>query len=183
MQQTRLTHKQKQGFSLVELLVVMAIIAILMGIVLGVTGAIQRHAAESRARAQLSGLITEIELFHSEVGRFPASYKSGSSSIAENRDTMVMKVPVSDPDYPGFMDWYEKKYPDTRFEVIETAEYDDGTTTSTWFIDPWGQAIVYDSVLDFTYRIGSTGPDGDYGGNGSSTFGEGDDITNRNGKL
>ncbi len=51
------SHKQKHGFTLIELLVVMAIIAILMGLVVGVSGAVMRKSAVSRARAEMSDLM------------------------------------------------------------------------------------------------------------------------------
>lgn len=156
MQQSKSTHKQKQGFSLIELLVVMAIIAILMGLVIGVSGAVTRKAAEARARAEISDLMQEIEIYKSDKGSYPA----GS-------------------DLSAFMQWYtNEKYVGTLYTLTEL----DGSKLP---IDPWGNKYLYgyNPSNPFVYLIGSYGPDGKKGGNGSSTFGENDDITNRNGAL
>ncbi|MDF3128174.1 type II secretion system protein [Kiritimatiellaeota bacterium B1221] len=175
--QSKTTHKQKQGFSLVELLVVMAIIAILMGIVIGVSGSIQRNAAEAKAKAEIAGLMTEIELYKADNGQYPPS-----GNVSGREVMMLNKASTADPSDPeGFMDWYEDKYPDTVFTMINIA-----TSNGTdYFIDPWGKAIIYeyDESTPFIYLIGSTGTNGALGGNGSSTFGDGDDITSRNGAL
>ncbi len=174
MMQSKTTHKQKQGFSLVELLVVMSIIAILMGIVIGVSGSIQRNAAEAKAKAEIAGLMTEIELYKADNGQYPPSGTVGGREVL-----VLYKTTATDPD--GFMDWYEDKYPGTLFDIVNIAT-DSGTD---YFIDPWGKGIIYeyDESTPFIYLIGSTGTNGANGANGSTTFGDGDDITSRNGQL
>ena len=57
-----------RGFSLVELLVVVTIIAILSGLVIGVTGFVQRKAAVDRARVQLNLFSLKIEEYSADVG-------------------------------------------------------------------------------------------------------------------
>lgn len=153
MNQRQSLHKLKKGFTLVELIVVMAILAILMGIMLGVSGAIQRNAAEAKAKAEISNLMNEIEIYKSEKGSYPANWAE-------------------------FGTWYtDEKYVDTAYRLTA------GTPSNP--IDPWGVVYQYPEaqVKEFTYLIGSKGPDGQDGGNGSTTFGEGDDITNRNSAL
>ena len=151
MNQRQSPHKFKKGFTLIELLVVMAIIGILMGIILGVSGAIQRKAAEAKARAEIADLMNEIEIYKSEKGSYPA-------------------------DWAEFGTWYTgEKYVGTKYTLTE------GTPSDP--VDPWGVDYMYGEVREFTYLIGSKGPDGRNGGNGSTVFGDGDDITNRNGEL
>lgn len=157
MQQTTQSHKHKQGFSLVELLVVMAIIAILMGIVIGISGGVTRGAAEAQAKAQIADLMMELEKYRGDKGQFPANWSE-------------------------FRDWYVDRYPQTEYTLTEGSPQDP--------IDPWGKTYVYHydpSVSPFVYLIGTRGPDGRYGSEGDDTgvssFGKGDDITNRNGAL
>lgn len=63
--------RTRNGFSLVELLVVMAIIVVLMGIALGVAGSAQRSAAENRARAELGNIALELDLYRADKGEYP----------------------------------------------------------------------------------------------------------------
>lgn len=49
--------------------------------------------------------------------------------------------------------------------------------------DPWNRAFVYTEVSQFTYHLGSYGPDGQAGKANTpefGAFGQGDDVTNRN---
>ncbi len=146
----------RHGFTLIELLVVMAIIAILMGITIGVAGAVQRGAAEAKAKAQLQDLILELEKYNGDEGRYPA-----------NLSTLIS--------------WYEDtKYQGTTYNTTEVS----GTGDSRKPLDPWGREIVYEHTPGaMVFLIGSKGPDGIPGNKNDPTFGRGDDITNRNGAL
>ncbi|WFB34577.1 prepilin-type N-terminal cleavage/methylation domain-containing protein [Kiritimatiellota bacterium B12222] len=191
MRQSQTSLKQKQGFSLVELLVVMAIIAILMGIVLGVSGVVQRKAADVRGRAKIADLMTQIEFYKNDEGQYPPSTDAIGFNSSENQDkrkVMVLyRTTATDP--KGFMDWYEEKYPDTRFDLFDLGTKTVDGVDIEYFKDVWGKPIIYEYDPDespFVYLIGSTGPDGGYG-KGYKTkrtvFGEVDDLTNRNGAL
>jgi prepilin-type N-terminal cleavage/methylation domain-containing protein len=175
------SHKQKHGFTLIELLVVMAIIAILMGLVVGVSGAVMRKSAVSRAWAEMSDLMNEIELYRADVGAYPSSYRSGDNHVAGNRDIMVLRKEKdpTNPLKPGFRDWYEAKYPNTVFTTMAISS----KNGHEYFVDPWGSPLIYKDVKEFVYLIGSYGPNGSSGISGSKQFGKGDDITNRNGAL
>ncbi|MEX2605804.1 MAG: prepilin-type N-terminal cleavage/methylation domain-containing protein [Kiritimatiellia bacterium] len=168
MQQTTDSHKHKQGFSLIELLVVMAIIAILMGIVIGISGGVTSGAAEAQAKAQMSDLMMEFDKYKADKGSYPPSEPANSP-----RPPFVIGTG------PGsFAEWYEDKYPDTVFTITE------GSPEK--LIDPWGNEYYYEYRLSnpHVYLLGTWGTDGRSGSKDvNTTFGEGDDITNRNGAL
>lgn len=153
MQQTTESHKHKQGFSLVErsacrrkprrrqeragfslveLLVVMAIIAILMGIVIGISGGVTRGAAEAQAKAQIADLLMEFDKFQGDRGEYPV-------------------------DWNDFRDWYLEKYSDTGYTITEGTLREGQDFLP---IDPWGKAYQYHKMSDFVIRIRSAGPDG-----------------------
>jgi len=160
MNQTKSPHNPKQGFSLIELLVVMAIIATLMGLVIGVSGAIQRKTAIARARAELADLMNEIEIYKSDNGSYPLNWDE-------------------------FGSWYfTEKYSGTAYTTTDFSSTTDLLSGNPFEpLDPWGGEIRYQKNSEFLYLIGSKGPDTSNGGNGSNSFGDGDDITNRNGSL
>jgi len=60
-----MTRKQP-GFTLVELLVVVTVIAILAGLVLGVAGQIQNKSASARAETDITAISNALESYKAE---------------------------------------------------------------------------------------------------------------------
>lgn len=71
-----------KGFSLIELMVVVAIIAILASIGMVVYGNVQKSARLAKRMADLKGIETALELYRDEVGRYPiaSSWRSECGS-------------------------------------------------------------------------------------------------------
>jgi len=63
--------KQKQAFTLIELLMVIAIIGILAGILIPTVGAVRKQANIAASKSQLSNYVTAITLFKGEYGYYP----------------------------------------------------------------------------------------------------------------
>lgn len=144
-------RSKQTGFTLVEILVVLAIIGILMTLVLGLFSVAGNKSTTTQARAEIAGLMNEFDLFFEENNRYP-------------------------DDLNEFSSWYTSRHSGTVWAVTQ-----DGDAAEP--LDPWGEPYVYDQgPTPFVYEIGSKGPDGQ-NGDGGGTFGEGDDITNRNGAL
>jgi general secretion pathway protein G len=59
------------AFSLIELLVVVAIIAILAGLVLQTAGYVQRRGATARAEAEIKALEAALESYKADFGTYP----------------------------------------------------------------------------------------------------------------
>ena len=75
------TNSAEDGFTLVELLVVLVILVLLASIVgPRVIGYLQSSKAKT-AHVQIESLVTSLELFHIDVGRYPTS--------AEGLDSLV----------------------------------------------------------------------------------------------
>jgi prepilin-type N-terminal cleavage/methylation domain-containing protein len=64
-------NSKTKGFTLVELLMVIAIIGILAGILIPAVGAVRRQAKIAASKSQLSNYITAIQMFKSEYGYLP----------------------------------------------------------------------------------------------------------------
>jgi prepilin-type N-terminal cleavage/methylation domain-containing protein len=60
-----------RAFSLIEMLVVIAVIAILASMIFPVTGAVARNRVKSRTRAELEQVVTAIEIYKSKRGQYP----------------------------------------------------------------------------------------------------------------
>ncbi|MFZ4777800.1 MAG: type II secretion system protein [Terrimicrobiaceae bacterium] len=78
-------RKRKAGFTLLELLVVIAVIAILAGLILGVAGYVQRQAALARAKTEIEALTAALESFKADHGDYPVgSITAGSTASGDS---------------------------------------------------------------------------------------------------
>ncbi|HEY8900776.1 MAG TPA: type II secretion system protein GspG [Chthoniobacterales bacterium] len=69
------------AFTLIEILVVIAIIAILASLILSVSGFVQEKAGISRAQVEIKALETALENYKQDNGTYPAGDGSESSSL------------------------------------------------------------------------------------------------------
>jgi len=106
--------KQKAGFTLVELLVVMSIIGVLVTLVAGGFRTAQLRGRDAQRKSDLKNIANSLELFLSDYGQYPADqgglilacpYLSGTSTacswgaseFTDNRSIYFKLVPA-DPD-------------------------------------------------------------------------------------
>lgn len=77
-----LARRWSRGFTLVELLTVIMVIAILAGLILSVSGYVQNKAARSRAESEIAGMSVACESYKADNGIYPrASGTNGSDSL------------------------------------------------------------------------------------------------------
>jgi len=72
------------GFTLVELLTVMAVIAILAGLILSISGFAQKKGALARAQAEIQALSSACESYKADNGTYPHQPLAVSGSIPLN---------------------------------------------------------------------------------------------------
>ncbi len=141
-----------RAFTLVELLTVIAIIAILAGLVLSTAGYIQKKAARSRAEAEIAAMEAALESYKADNGSYPrgpasdalnpntktpASYKAASVELyrALSGDTNLNRQ-------------YDNGEPKAYFEFKPQMLEPSGSsaTTVTAIIDPWGNSYGYSTI-------------------------------------
>lgn len=61
----------RKAFTLVELLTVIAIIAVLMGLLFPAMGAVKEAARKAQAKNDLTQIVSAVKLFYTEYGRYP----------------------------------------------------------------------------------------------------------------
>lgn len=74
-------HVRRSGFTLVEVLTVIAIIALLAALILGLAGNAQKKAARSRAEAEISQLESFITDYQMKYGQVPQSFAALSNAL------------------------------------------------------------------------------------------------------
>src|SRR5438552_11275366 len=155
------------GFTLIELLIVIAIIVILMGLLFPAFKGVQDQAKRTQAKNDLTQIVTAVNAFYTEYGRYPtsattdatATYGPGGSTTEngglfnELRATGSFSlntrqiVFISPPD--------AKNQTNPRSGI---------KTTSGGYYDPWGSE--YAVALDANYDNSATNPYGSSGGAG-----------------
>jgi len=127
------TRKQAAGFSLIELLVVVAIIAILAGLILQTAGFVQNKAARSRAEAEVAALSAALESYKADYGDYPLSSTAGYANSA----TLLFNVlTLSNSNNP-----LGKVYFDAPASILLNSKAPLSPTNQ--LIDPFGQPYNY----------------------------------------
>ncbi len=128
------------GFTLVELLTVMAIIAILVGLVLGTAGYVQKAAARKRTATEIKAFETALESYKADNGIYPAPTGSANQALyqaltGDGSDKLVTNGVASNGRFA------------TEGKAYFTPKKDQYSPTAYTLIDPFGKA--------YNYRVGS----------------------------
>ena len=144
-----------RGFTLVEMLLVLAVVAILSGSVLGLAGGAHERAAGARAKAELAVLAQAIEAWRDQYGDYPAAadaeefYESLTGRRGPQHDAL---------NPPG------RAFIRAGCFVLRAA---DAAAPGNVLLDPWGQPYHYAYFTRLLggrlvpgYALFSGGPDG-----------------------
>ena len=150
---SRISARYSSGFTVLELLIVIAIIAILAGLVVGVSRRANGTAYSARAKAELANLAVALEEYHRICGDFPQTSDSAQllQSLIGRRGPRNDAIAIRSLIEP------------IRFRT--GAAIDPFANASAVLIDPWGQPYryAYKSQIpwsNFSYVLYSLGPDG-----------------------
>lgn len=129
----------RAGFTLIELLAVVAVIGVLAGIILGVSGTVQRKAAETETKAEIQHWANALEEYRLKFGRYPQT--------PSNRwvDIEVIVKNENEDQQGGFL-------------TNQLAGNLDDPVTNL-YLDSWATAYKYRSKSSSVYHLWSFGPD------------------------
>jgi general secretion pathway protein G len=142
-----------QGFTLVELVTVFAIVALLSTLVFGMGQRAQKVAQAAAAKAELAGISAALESYHRQFGDYPRTDQADEllQALIGRRAPAGSSILVR---------------PLLGIASFRTAAgADPFTTTRAQLVDPWGKpyAYAYRSTLPWTnptYVLYSLGSDG-----------------------
>lgn len=129
------------SFTLVELLVVIALIALLAGLILGAAGGVRTQAARNQAKAEIAGLEAALARFQAENGFFPGAVQANPAN-ALKPSTYVTGGRILFTNLLGRASLNAastgvKSFFDPKARMVMT------NTSPNYFIDPWGNAYGY----------------------------------------
>jgi prepilin-type N-terminal cleavage/methylation domain-containing protein len=75
-------QKHERAFTLIELLVVIAIIIILAGLLFPAYQAVQSQAKRTQAKNDLTQIVTAVNAFYTEYGRYPIDPAAGTVDVS-----------------------------------------------------------------------------------------------------
>lgn len=136
---TRFAHRRLAAFTLVELLVVVAVIGILAGLVLAAMGGIQKRGARAKAESDIQAISAAIEEYRRQYGNFPPT--NSNSLYAELTSDTSAGANLTN----------------TTIVFLEPAPGMVGTNgTQKFFQDPWGFAYGYSTNSGGFFEVWST---------------------------
>jgi general secretion pathway protein G len=74
----RITRAMPPAFTLIEILVVVAVITILAGITIGTLGGVNEKASRDRAKAEVAAISSALEAYRAEFGSYPTPLNSSN---------------------------------------------------------------------------------------------------------
>ncbi len=86
----------RQGFTLIELMIVMAVIAILVGIALPQFRGMQEEGLIAQAKAELTTLKTAVESYYIHTGAYPTDSATWQSALT-SASPIIVRAALIDP--------------------------------------------------------------------------------------
>lgn len=182
---------ERQSFTMIELLTVVAIIAVLAGIAVGVANLIADKSASAKTEGTIKALELALNMYKDKFGHYPAVSITPKALIIE--DSSILESSNAAKFEVSLWKFLDQKLINTSTEKIVISG-----TTYRYFKDGWNRPLLYRSPGQYnktTFDLGSVGADGKIGDGGTpistpaditssinteynANFGKGDDVVN-----
>jgi prepilin-type N-terminal cleavage/methylation domain-containing protein len=164
--EARALPRQERAFTLIELLVVIVIIAILAGVAFPVFSSIQNQAKKTQAKNDVTQIVTAVNAFYTEYGRYPTAATSDTAAV------YGPGKPKTDVIFNELRNKGTMTFNSRQIVFISPAE--DATQSNPkgkigsdgQFYDPWGSAYSIAIDADYDNQVlnpytgtGGAGPD------------------------
>ena len=155
-----MSMRKKDAFTLIELLTVIAVIAILAAISFGITSGVYQRQARTKAAAELSALSAALESYRAQYGTYPIT--SDSEVLLQ---ALANRIKWTDADTRESLSERKAFIDPSKFDVSGFDDSGEFGATGQSLVDPWGNEYYYEFSTDggwqrFGFILFSKGPDG-----------------------
>jgi prepilin-type N-terminal cleavage/methylation domain-containing protein len=146
---------KKTGFTLVEILIVAAIISILLGIALPVLTRGQRRARVVETSTLIQGIVAALDTYQADFGDYPptsiADIGFATNGINDGIESLLISLATKEKKGPYFQ-------PKEKFLANLDSDSVAGSYNLTWYfgdraareiVDSWGNPLVYFHHRDY----------------------------------
>jgi prepilin-type N-terminal cleavage/methylation domain-containing protein len=165
----RRIEKHVSGFTLLELLIVIAIIAILAGLLFPAFMGAQKAAKKTQAKNDLNQIVTAVNAFYTEYGKYPLV--TDDSPLVSTGDLFyTLRALPSGANFGNAINTRQIVFLSPP-DVKDTANPRSGIGTDGQWYDAWG--TTYKITINGTYDNGVPNPYGANGGAGPDPIPQG----------
>ncbi len=159
-------NKRKSGFTLIEIMVVIGIMALLAGMLLGGLSAAKKKAKKTQARSEIDQIVTAWKAYYSDYRHFPdvgagKSYKNLTEMGVDAVRIIQGNYSGDDGDEWGKKNPRKTKYLDFHPRFTDQPLDPKWTDKKMGMHDPWGN--LYKIALDQSPYDGVVDADGESG--------------------
>lgn len=160
----------KRGFTIIELLTVLAIIGILAGLIMTAGFEAKKRALVAKTKAAISGVETALGMFQSDIGNYPSAGNANMITCLTSSSGCLVGTAGTPMTTSQAASW---SGPYMHFQTNEIS--------SGAFSDPWGSPYIYRAGTD--HGTGANYTDNymdiySFGPDKTDNNGAGDDIAN-----
>jgi prepilin-type N-terminal cleavage/methylation domain-containing protein len=130
--------KSSRAFTLIELLIVIAIIGILMSLLFPAVSAAIDSARKAQAKNDVTQIATAVIAYETEYGRLPGTNETGAQISSDVLGALMGSNTASAPNPRSIV-----------FLEVNTAKKGKSGVTNGVFVDPWG--VGYKIAFDGNY--------------------------------
>jgi len=152
----RIAHR-RGGFTLIEILIVISIIAVLASMILGGVTLARKKAFQALATTDISNLASQVKRYYQDTGKYPgAEYKDHENAFPALFEALFGLKPPQGKGGPS-APYMEFKEINVLVRDDEAAEDSEGYRQATkdelydprvekYLADPWGMPYVYHEI-------------------------------------
>ena len=155
----RFPHPSRSAFTLVELLTVIAIIAVLMGILFPTINSAIESAKKTQAKNDELQIVNAVKGYYTEYGKYPVATppasgdftydsQNGNSNDKLFNELRATSFATINPRKIVFLE-----VPDSKNLTQPEAKQKSGISSSGKYLDPWGNAYIIRIDTDYDNTI------------------------------
>ena len=148
-------ERRQRAFTIIELLVVMAVIIVLAGLILGTSSYVQKKGARSRAEAEIAAMSAACESYKADNGIYPRNNDTDTLDARQHLDTtkpvyqqatLFLYEQLSGSNAQQQATAGMKSYLSFKPQMLGPHDANGNVTTVQFVRDPFGNSYGYSTV-------------------------------------